>query len=143
MKLIFSLEGIAMPVSQRFIKLISDKVNDIQSESALEGFTVNFKDSHYHPDHGGYHPVEVGVFKGSNGILRLQYITDFAYVGHPYPELVKEIDFEFQDDKLNGYLMGQRLNAGDSKNLYQLWEGNFLNYVEMDCFDEIKVNTVS
>lgn len=143
MALILNPEGVTVPISQRLIQIINNKVNDIEENSVSEGFTVSFKDTHYHPDHGGYHPVEIGILKGNDGRLSLHYITDFSYAGHPYPELVKEIDFEFHDHKLSSYLMGLLLNEGDSKDLFRLWEGNFLDYVEMGCFDEIEVNIVS
>ncbi|MEL0614848.1 DUF2787 family protein [Marinomonas arenicola] len=141
MKLKFNHEGLAVPVSQGMIDLIHQCSNNIIEDSAtLDGFTINFKDTSYSASSGGYHPVEIGLFKNAQGIFCLSYITDFAYVGIQYPELIKDVDFNFDAGQLQGYLMNSCLTNNDTQEFYVLWEGNFLSYVDMECFDEVTVH---
>ncbi|HCH3385724.1 TPA: DUF2787 domain-containing protein [Vibrio parahaemolyticus] len=105
--------------------------------------TLNFRDSTYSPTEGGYHPVEIGLHKFGEH-WQLDYITDFTYVGNPYPELEKEIDFNFVDEVVYVIFSGDfPFTNPDSIKLYEIWENNFTCYVEMGCFDEIEVTTVS
>ena len=70
----------------------------------------------------------------------MEYITDFSYVGDPFPEIAKEVDFNFLDDAL--YLMFAKpipLNYPDTHDFYRSWENNFKQYVEMGCYDKIEV----
>jgi hypothetical protein len=68
------------------------------------------------------------------------YITDFAYCGGPYPELVKEVDFNFSSGTASfSYVPELPITSSKVMEFYSMWESNFLSYVEMGVFDEIKV----
>lgn len=104
--------------------------------------TINFRDSSYSCDEGGYHPVEISMQKDAEtdhwGIL---YITDFSYYGHPYAELVKDLDFDFSTKTfLAAYCQPRGITTQSVKEIYQLWEHNFLSYLEYEAFDQIKVS---
>ncbi len=100
---------------------------------------INFRDSTYSAESGGYHPVEIRLVKtGEQWVF--DYITDFSYVGYPYPELVKEVDFDFSSGLANFlYQFEESITDEQVHEFYSIWESNFLSYVEMDAFDEIEV----
>ncbi|WP_336603122.1 DUF2787 family protein [Photobacterium leiognathi] len=84
-------------------------------------------------------PVEIRI-EQENRQWHFSYITDFSYVGHPYPELAKEVDFDFDNNRASVLYSWEELIT-DSRviEFYQMWERNFVAYVEMEVFDEIKV----
>ena len=57
--------------------------------------TLNLFDPDYDMDRGGYHPVEISIVRHGE-MWQLSYVTDFAYHGQPFPELVKEIDVDVE-----------------------------------------------
>ncbi|HIF9225631.1 TPA: DUF2787 family protein [Photobacterium damselae] len=79
----------------------------------------------------------------SSGEWNIEYITEFAYFGNYYPELEKSIDFDITNNcwftSHSGWL-SFKTHQQDVNELYQVWEGNFLAYVDMDAYDQIKVN---
>ena len=83
--------GYPLPVSDQLVAIIQHQLDQADCD-ASSGFTLNFRDSDYSAESGGYHPVEIAV----DDCGRIRYITDFAYFGSgPYAELDKEIDFDF------------------------------------------------
>lgn len=104
--------------------------------------TLNFRDQSYSAKAGGFHPVEICLVKQANGNWQYAYITDFAYVGNYYPELAKDLDFDFLSGEwFTYYLNNYSLITGShaAVELYQLWEQNFLSYFNMDMYDEIQI----
>jgi len=93
------------------------------------GAMINFRDPAYSAEDGGYHPVEIAL----NGVGRLYYITDFAYVGTGgCAELVKELDFDFDIGLFQQFAMEYPIATG--RMLYQIWENNFISYYEMGVY---------
>lgn len=140
MNLTFSVEGLLLPVSVD----LQDKLNEISNQNNLptlltKALTFNFRDTSYSPEDGGWHPVEIRI-EQENGQWSFSYITDFSYVGYPYPELAKDVDFDFANGEVVFQYM-QPLPISDMSvmEFYQMWEMNFLAYVGMEAFDEIKV----
>ncbi|NVH52900.1 DUF2787 domain-containing protein [Photobacterium damselae subsp. damselae] len=140
MHLTFSVERLLLPVTvdlQQKLQHIATQYNlPTTSTSAL---TFNFRDTRYSAESGGWHPVEIRI-EQENGQWHFSYITDFSYVGYPYPELAKEVDFDFDNNRVSVLYSWEELIT-DSRviELYQMWERNFVAYVEMEVFDEIKV----
>ncbi len=101
----------------------------------------NFRDKTYSAEEGGFHPVEIAICHTSTGEWSIEYITDFAYMGNYYPELERNLDFDFRIGQFfvayRGWLPMQ--GSRDAKELYRLWENNFLAYVDMDSYNEITV----
>ncbi len=134
-----------LSISSKLHELLN-QVYTKQLESNADLSTSNylvfsFRDINYCPEEGGYHPVEIAIRQSSNSQWSIEYITDFAYLGNYYPELERNLDFDFRSAKFfiayKGWLaMDARSSA---KQLYQLWEKNFLAYVDMEAFDEVKV----
>lgn len=140
MKLTINLEGLTLPISKKLINLLDMHLSNRETKPSHTGFTFNFRDTSYSPDKGGYHPVEIGI--GSyDGILKIDYITDFSFCAGPFPEIAIEFDFNCQENMLfSSYQKPIPLNDPEVLDFYQLWETNFISYVEMKCFDEIAIS---
>ncbi|MCG6388991.1 DUF2787 domain-containing protein [Vibrio fluvialis] len=134
-----------LPVSQKLHNLLSDHLTPhFLSNEALTTsryLVFNFRDKSYSPDEGGFHPVEIAICQTSTGEWSIEYITDFAYMGNYYPELERNLDFDFRVGQFfvayRGWL--PMLGCRDAKELYRLWENNFLAYVDRDTYNEIAV----
>ncbi|AIW17790.1 DUF2787 domain-containing protein [Vibrio coralliilyticus] len=132
-------------VSKKLHKLLSEQLtthllgNETLATSRYLVF--NFRDKSYSVDEGGFHPVEIAICQTSTGEWSIEYITDFAYMGNYYPELERNLDFDFRVGQFfvayRGWLPMQ--GSRDAKELYQLWECSFLAYVDMDAYNEIVV----
>ncbi|MEJ3626220.1 DUF2787 family protein [Vibrio vulnificus] len=140
MNLTFNVERLLLPVSvdlQDVLNMVVDRSDKLTSST--QSLVLNFRDSSYSPESGGYHPVEIRLVNtGEQWVF--DYITDFSYVGYPYPELVKEVDFDFSSGLANFlYQFEESITDERVHEFYSMWESNFLSYVEMDAFDEIEV----
>lgn len=139
MKLCFSKNKLTLPVSVD----LQDTLNRVISESGkwtpmIQSVVFSFRQKSYSPENGGYHPVEVRITR-LNDQWFFDYITDFSYCGL-MPELEKEIDFDFGHGVAYIRHMGEvPITESSVAEFYSMWETNFLSYVGMDCFDEIKV----
>ncbi|HHC6526713.1 DUF2787 family protein [Vibrio parahaemolyticus] len=140
MNLTFNVERLLLPVSvdlQDVLNMVVDRSHKLTSST--QSLVINFRDSSYGAESGGYHPVEIRLVK-TGGQWVFDYITDFSYVGYPYPELVKEVDFDFSSGLANFlYQFEESITDERVHEFYSMWESNFLSYVEMDAFDEIEV----
>ncbi|PSW63877.1 DUF2787 domain-containing protein [Photobacterium leiognathi subsp. mandapamensis] len=140
MHLTFNVERLLLPVTvdlQQKLQHIATQ-HDL-STTSTSALTFNFRDTGYSAESGGWHPVEIRI-EQENDQWHFIYITDFSYVGYPYPELAKEVDFDFDNNRASVLYSWEELIT-DSRviEFYQVWEMNFLAYVEMEVFDEIKV----
>ncbi|WP_159739604.1 DUF2787 family protein [Vibrio atypicus] len=140
MNLTFDVERLLLPVSVD----LQDALNRVISESGkwtpmIQSVVINFRDSNYSSENGGWHPVEIRLVRLYEQWV-FDYITDFAYCGGPYPELVKEVDFNFSSGTASfSYAPELPITSSEVMEFYSMWESNFLSYVEMCVFDEIKV----
>ncbi|ELZ1261644.1 DUF2787 domain-containing protein [Vibrio fluvialis] len=140
MSLVFNTERFLLPVRID----LQDALNRVISKSGkwtpmIQSVVFNFRDSSYSSENGGFHPVEIRLVRCNDQWI-FDYITDFAYCGGPYPELVKEVDFNFSSGTASfSYVPDLPITSNDVAELYSMWESNFLSYVEMGVFDEIKV----
>lgn len=138
MKLTFDTEGLQLPVSVALQQLLNGKLEGsghlTESTTAL---TFNFRDKSYSAESGGWHPVEIRIYL-KNKCWHFDYITDFSYQGSVYPELAKEVDFDFGSGYAFLVYQGDML-LSEVTDFYKLWESNFVEYVKMDCFDEIRI----
>ncbi|EGR2610470.1 hypothetical protein CGG83_22350 [Vibrio parahaemolyticus] len=140
MNLTFDVERLLLPVSVD----LQDALNRVISESGkwtpmLQSVVINFRDSSYNAEsRSGFHPVEIRLVRLYDQWI-FDYITDFAYCGGPYPELVKEVDFNFSSGTASfSYVPELPITSSEVMEFYSMWESNFLSYVEMGVFDEIK-----
>lgn len=140
MNLTFNVERLLLPISVDLQdKLIQIAKQQNKLTPSICALTFNFRDSSYSAESGGWHPVEIRIEQES-GQWHFNYITDFSYVGYPYPELAKEVDFDFDNGLATFMFMPpQSISEVDVMDFYQVWEMNFLAYVEMEAFDEIKI----
>nr|MCH1933091.1 DUF2787 domain-containing protein [Shewanella shenzhenensis] len=68
-----------------------------------------------------------------DGPWRISYITDFAFFGRPYPELEKDIDFNFVTGEGYQAFVGYHPLRNFS-GIYRMWEGNFRSYLNSNIF---------
>ncbi|HBC3954761.1 TPA: DUF2787 domain-containing protein [Vibrio parahaemolyticus] len=141
MKLVFDTDRLLLPISTS----LQDALNRVFSESGkwtpmIQSVVFNFRDSSYNAEsRSGFHPIEIRLVRLYDQWI-FDYITDFAYCGGPYPELVKEVDFNFSSGTASfSYVPELLITSSEIMEFYSMWESNFLSYVEMGVFDEIKV----
>ncbi len=135
----------SLPVSKQLHTLLSEHFNAhlLNSETLTTSryLVFNFRDNSYSAEEGGFHPVEIAICQTSTEEWSIEYITDFAYMGNYYPELERNLDFDFRVGQFfvayRGWLPMQY--SRDAKDLYRLWECNFLAYVDTDAYNEIAV----
>lgn len=114
------------PVSSKLIAIIEHELSVMPTAT---GAVISFRDPRYSAETGGFHPVEVAV--ASDGSI--QYVTDFAYYGSPpYCELGKEIDFDFSLGLFQH--LGREFPIQAGRELFQLWESNFIAYYGMGIY---------
>ena len=121
--------GYALPVSKALIAILKTQLESI--ENSPSAFVVlNFRDPDYSPLRGGYHPVEIAV----DGQGRIQYLTDFAYVGRgDGAELAKELDFDFALGLFQH--LGREFPIHRGRGLFKLWQSNFVSYYQGGVYD--------
>ncbi len=71
----------------------------LESNAALSTsnyLVFNFRDTSYSADAAGFHPVEIAICRTADNRWSIEYITDFAYMGNHYPELERNLDFDFR-----------------------------------------------
>ncbi|HBN6185421.1 TPA: DUF2787 domain-containing protein [Vibrio parahaemolyticus] len=140
MKMIFTTEKLLLPVTTDLQgKLVQIANQHHLPMSSTRALTYNFKDTSYSAESGGWHPVEIRI-EQDNGQWHFCYITDFSYVGYPYPELAKEVDFDFANGEAAFlYMPPQSISDTNVIDFYQMWELNFMTYLHMDVYDEITI----
>jgi hypothetical protein len=132
MKLTFSSQVSTFAVSDTLLTIIQKEIEN--KSQAVNSVTINFRSPSYSAERGGYHPVEVHLIKSGNSWL-FDYITDFTYVGlAPMAELAKEIDFCFDTGDAYHLYIG-KISIEEGKNLFKLWQSNFVSYWQMKVFD--------
>ncbi|MEZ8863180.1 DUF2787 family protein [Vibrio sp. 10N.247.311.51] len=133
------------PVSQKLKSLLKSKMEIFWKQNPTkrecESLTINFRDTTYSADAGGYHPVEIMLLKEEESQYQIQYLTDFAYMGNVYPELERNVDFDIANGQTFVAPMGwQSCHDNPIVEFYFLWEHNFLAYLQMGAYDEIKIS---
>ena len=115
-------DGYAIALQAQFVDILDAVIAD-NPVDAEGGICLNFRDPHYGPERGGFHPVEIAI--AADGTLR--YVTDFAYAGAgPFAELVKELDFDCSLGLFQ--TRGREFPLAQGDGLFQLWQRNFCDY---------------
>ncbi|HDM8170186.1 TPA: DUF2787 domain-containing protein [Vibrio harveyi] len=130
-----------LSISPQLQTVLIDHINTKANDS-LTAITLNFRDTSYSAEAGGFHPVEIAMQKDGAQRWSILYITDFGYMGNTYPELERNVDFDIGNNMAFFTGVGwQAIDAYGVYDFYQIWESNFLSYLEMDAFDEIKLSS--
>ena len=120
------LDCYPVSVSKRLATILE---SIIDSSGITGGIIINLRDPGYSPETGGFHPVEIAVSEDGT----LLYITDFAFVGSgPFVELVKEIDYDFQNNVFGH--MGIDYPMREGRHLFRVFQDNLCDYYEMGVF---------
>ncbi|NAZ53748.1 DUF2787 domain-containing protein [Vibrio toranzoniae] len=128
-----------LPISTRFHNIITKQVQQGNGDNDCDLLTINFRDTSYSAESGGYHPVEI-MIRNEDDKWRFCYITDFAYSGGAYPELAIELDFNIESNIFRQmFLAPCALAHREVKSFYRTWERNFLEYLSDGVFDQIRV----
>ncbi|MGR5144457.1 DUF2787 domain-containing protein [Photobacterium sp. DNB23_23_1] len=129
------------PISEKLYISIETAVNQTTPKELPNALTINFRDTTYSAENGGFHPVEIMICRDSDNLWEISYIIDFAYSGGPYPELGIELDFNFKHNTFQQMSLATTLlNTRDVIEFYQIWENNFLSYIAIGAFDQVKVS---
>ena len=127
--MIINCLNLPWPIGKPLINLLQHEISAAGVIGGTSGAVVNFRDPDYDCYSSGYHPVEIAV--NANG--QIQYITDFALYGiPPHVELAKEIDFDFYLKHFQH--MGRVFPIQRGKELYKLWEQNFVSYYKKNVY---------
>jgi len=126
-------------ISSRLFVVLKQAIKRQVVDGEISQITFNYRDSSYSSEAGGYHPVEIALHKEQKSDRwSLLYITDFSYYGS---ELTKDLDFDFSAEQFNCvYSHPRPIAHRDVKEIFNLWQDNFLSYLEYGVFDEIEVN---
>lgn len=122
--------GLLLPVSPAFTAILACYIPDTAPEPSA--ITVNFRDPEYSAEEGGFHPVEVRLTRGAEGWY-FDYLTDFSFRGHPWPELEKELDISWSHQYVWHSLCGD-LDTEEGGALFELWQRNFIRYWRMRIY---------
>jgi hypothetical protein len=134
MKLTFNTEGLCLAVSDKLMAMLDLQANlSSNVTNDTTDIIFNFRDADYSAELGGYHPVEIRLAKiGEQWIF--DYITDFSYQGcGDMAELGKDIDFDISGNSAFQQYCGITPLI-DVKDLYAVWQSNFISYVDMQIF---------
>ncbi|WP_444998442.1 DUF2787 family protein [Aliikangiella sp. IMCC44359] len=140
MSMKFNTQSCPLRLSSELLKALESALRnsniDVSCETCL---TIVFKDESYSVETGGFHPVEVRLVKIGEE-WQIEYITDFCFAGNGYDaELVKEIDFDFANN-YGFHLYTGECQLSELSELYNIWQNNFVHYVEMGVF-QVKITT--
>ncbi|EPT2759165.1 DUF2787 domain-containing protein [Vibrio cholerae] len=131
-----------LPVSAKLHELINKQLHERVVSPEVNVITINFRDKSYSAEDGGFHPVEIMIKKSQDEAWGYVYITDFAYVGTAFPELERELDFDFSSNEF--FIADMGWHSLDKKDIaiaiYTMWETNFLAYFDLGVFDEIEIS---
>ena len=115
--------GYPLSISNLLILILSKEIELHSEVDTSSGCVLNFRDPDYSSESGGYHPVEIRLDEHG----RIQYLTDFAYVGDGhYAELAKELDFDFAHNVFQQ--MGRDYPIRQGAGLFKIWQANFCDY---------------
>jgi hypothetical protein len=132
----------ALPISKPLLDHLSTLLSQHSEVIGDHCITINFSDQSYSAENGGYHPVEIALTKTNDERYSIIYITDFSFCGQGYPELERDLDFDLGNSMAFARYTGwQSLPSSDMTELYQLWESNFLTYLETQAYDQILVQS--
>ncbi|EHJ9670449.1 DUF2787 family protein [Salmonella enterica] len=125
-EMVIHQQNIYLSVSPAFINALHSELLHWPDYSASRSVILNFRHDDYLNESGGFHPVEVRLIK-RNEEWFFDYLTDFSYMGHPYPELEKEFDISWSQGYVWHYVMGD-MKIDDGEELFELWQRNFIRY---------------
>ncbi len=126
----------ALGLPEHFYELLEQQLATVAPHNNI--VTLNYRDPDYSAEDGGYHPVEINLYRQGDS-WQLNYMTDFAYCGGPFPELEKEMDVLFQEKLVYNSFFG-RCYLRDADSLVRLLVENFCSYVEMEVY-QVQVTT--
>ncbi|ECC8923443.1 DUF2787 domain-containing protein [Salmonella bongori] len=124
--MVIQQQNINLPISPAFINLLYSELSHWPEYSATRSVILNFRDDDYSSENGGFHPVEIRLIK-RNEEWCFDYLTDFSYMGHPYPELEKEFDISWSQGYIWHSMMGDMV-IEEGAALFELWQRNFIRY---------------
>ncbi len=115
-------------------KLAEQLANFIPKSLADKAVVLNFRESTYSPETGGYHPVEISLRLLTSNHWQISYITDFCFVGQgDFTELAKCLDFDVGQNVYQDLYQCTELSAG--LEMFKLWQTNFMAYLKMEVFE--------
>lgn len=125
--------GLRLPIAQAFSQLLLHELDNSDVDlSTVQAVTLNFRDPLYSAESGGFHPVEIRLFRQDEQ-WQFDYVTDFSFMGNYYPELEKELDICWSQGYVYHVMMGD-VDEEEGGALFELWQRNFIQYHKMKCY---------
>lgn len=126
-----NINNLPLPVTSKLTDIIKEALES-KGLTGRTSVTLNFRDSDYSAENGGYHPVEI-MLKPKGEEWHILYIADFCYAGiGPYAELVKDLDFDFGAGVFQTQYGCYRIE--EASDIYPVWEQNFCCFVNAGYF---------
>lgn len=126
--------GLRLPIAQAFNQLLLNELNNPTVDlSNIQAVTLNFRDPLYSAETGGFHPVEIRLFR-QHEQWQFDYVTDFSFMGNYYPELEKELDICWSQGYVYHFMMGD-IDEEEGGAVFELWQRNFIQYHKMKCYE--------
>ncbi len=131
--MIIRTDNLPWPIDERLRNLLQREI-DSSDIKGNRGVILNYRDLE---DDRDSHPVEITL--EADGSIKC--ISDFALYGKP-PSVVRgeSIDFDFGLKQFHHFSEGYPIQAG--RNLYKLWEQNFLRHYEMRVYRLVTVTVL-
>jgi len=128
--------------SAKLLAVLKQLVKSRCTDEGVSYITIHYRDSKYNYKEGGYHPIEIVLQKDAlTGRWDILYITDFSYSGYLDIDLIIDLDFDFSLETFSAvYCSPRSIMDQDTEEVYQLWQRNFLCYVDSGAFDQIEVS---
>jgi hypothetical protein len=121
-------QAFPFPLSSAFVAILENEILKAGLQDGC-GAIINFRDSNYSSETGGFHPVEISVSSWG----KIEYVTDFAFVGiGSFAELAKEIDYDISLGLFQHF--GQEFPLAAGKELFAIWQENFVAYHRMEVY---------
>ncbi|WP_017446212.1 DUF2787 family protein [Gayadomonas joobiniege] len=123
-----------LPLPTTIYRILGDETKRLSTDiSTAQAITFNFRDPTYTAENGGFHPVEIRL-EQIDGRWKMIYITDFQFVGFPFPELIKAIDVCFGTGRLFQFGL-QVLAKFQMREVFELFIRNFITYYELGAYE--------
>jgi hypothetical protein len=137
MKMIIRTDNLPWPIDERLRNLLQKEIDSSNIDGNQGAILISYRDPECDPDKGDFHPVEIAL--DADGSIKC--ISDFALYGKPPSEVRGEsIEFDFGLKLFQHFSEEYPIQEG--RDLYKLWEQDFLRHYEMRVYRLVTVTVL-